>query len=1279
MTVLSSLPPGIRSYLDEFIVRSRRLTLVRAMGKALALFSGWMLLCCAADRFLHLPAAVRFVTLLGGAVIFTAALLPALLALRHRPDWVWAAGAVERQNPRFAQRLLTVTSRLLGAADYRGSDEILLRLVHEVDEQLAAERAARLLPLRHSLAPWGFCSFLFLLMAGLFSTPDLRFRDLSIRFLNPLSNVPPVTTTQLSVSPGNRDVVQAQSLTIQVKATRLGDAPLTLHLSDDGRDWSRVTLTPALGGNFSFALASVDRDVRYYLSGGDARSPEYLIRVLRRPAVAQFRIRYEYPSYTRLPVAVVTNSDGKIEAPAGTKVLLTITSTEPLQDALLTIGGDKVLMERTSDPHSRQASLVVRTSTSYWLDLISARDVPGSGPAGTAIHAIPDSPPQVRLADDRSLRLTPREILPVSYDALDDYGMQSLTLCAQVNDRPPVEMPMQIWADPRRQQDVFNLDLATLPLSVGDVLAITVLATDTAGQQSRSPPLYVLVSPRSVDMDTYQRLAELQSAVQLAQGLASELEEAAKAEDQAAGRKDHQSPAYLSVASRGDRSMSTASQTAVLLRQALLRTITHSHSPQLSVLLAEWVDAAELESAAAQDAFRQSGAPGGMPAPARRKLQDAAERARQLVLLMGAVEQGEQAAALLADHDDLRQAQMRPLPADRMSKQRLAQTFERMRQEITSQASQIGIDAQSAEFEKKLAAKISAEEALVNAARPVDFGQAGVEWVVQLQHDPQQRTGLESRLSAAAQAEAIRRDADLLRARDLELASRAAACIAASVRGGGQLADARTLGAFSADLRILLSGAAPPATQPAANPGTAGNARLELMRMAGMIEPQPSTSRSGALAATGDRQKEAEDLAMQASAAAAEHQYQQATALDRALLRRLQSRSRRESARGPATVPATSEAEPLASGERVEHHRQAVQTEMDAAQRLDDLNRQQQQVAGQIGAGPNPDLANRQQRVAEQIAGVQRQRTDRSWSDPETVNAREKATAAVLAAQEQLAGMPQALAGALSAAAARRDAVNQVAIAEAQARMARPEQRSAAVRTAEQAQRNARDAADGLARAIRPVAPGVAEDLARQLEPFVPETEAARDALFDELLPALGSLQETLNGYDAEAVDFAAADVRQAIEDTQRELSLAQDQLLKRDPLMAAKWFARAAAQSLALRPPDVGSARRHQADVSAALARAWDQSIHRAAAQRLAVLPSLAAVLGPPAPSSGATTQSARQSARFPAAREWGRLRAQEGPDTDSTLRESDPPEYEQALKLYFEALGKAQEAKGG
>jgi hypothetical protein len=612
-----------------------------------------------------------------------------------------------------------------------------------------------------------------------------------------------------------------------------------------------------------------------------------------------------------------------------------------------------------------------------------------------------------------------------------------------------------------------------------------------------------------------------------------------------------------------------------------------------------------------------------------------------------------------------------------------------MRQDAVAETGQTGLDAKSSDLKDQLRARTRESDAVLASANPVDFVAACRLWTRQAKADPQQRLGMESRLAAAAQAEAIRPDADLIRAQDLELASRAAGALSAIVRSGGPPSTSKSFDRFVADLEALQKTreADTKPSAPTADVGVrhareaAAAARRDLIALAG----GPAAASTSAVASTSphgagnngtdERQKGAEALALQASAAAASHQYGQAAKIDGSLVRRLEGAPpRRESTTAPS---AETEASAPLSLDRVEHHRQTVQREMTTAQQLDALGRAQQALSEPAATTEPAQVADQQLSVAERIAQVATQSRDGTASFVMSENnGRDLAASEVLGAQEQLSSMPQALAAAQSAAAARREAAMRAAMARATAGAAPPDQRDAADRASAEAERNAADARERVDQAVMSLSSTVAEQMAQRLAPFAPETDAAQAAILSQLAPALETFGTAVDGSDAGFVDRSATDVRRAVEACQRELSNAQDALLQRDPLMAAKWYAREAANSLSMMPPDFGSARAHQANASAAIWRAWDQSIHRAATERLSAIPSMAAVLGPPAPAAPGTGGSP-QGSRFAAAREWGRLRPQDAPEVNAALHDADPPGYEESLKLYFEGLGKAQGGK--
>ena len=123
----------------------------------------------------------------------------------------------------------------------------------------------------------------------------------------------------------------------------------------------------------------------------------------------------------------------------------------------------------------------------------------------------------------------------------------------------------------------------------------------------------------------------------------------------------------------------------------------------------------------------------------------------------------------------------------------------------------------------------------------------------------------------------------------------------------------------------------------------------------------------------------------------------------------------------------------------------------------------------------------------------------------------------------------------------------------------------------------------------------------------------------------------------------AVADARRAIDAAQHSLADAQQQLMERDPLVAAKWYARQAAEASQRTPPNLQLARQNQQNASTALSKAWDQSIHAAAAQRLAQVPAMLSLFqlypfrGDVVGDSGST---AAVEAGTPVTREWGRSR---------------------------------------
>ena len=434
------------------------------------------------------------------------------------------------------------------------------------------------------------CAAIGAIIIVLIEIPSLGMPLLLLRAIDPAAPIPPVTTTRIHVTPGDCDVAVAESLRIDVQTEHLSSQAVWIHVNDDGTHWSNFTMESAADGNHFLTLASIERDLRYVVTAGDAKSPEYFVRVKRPPAVSEIRMRYTYPAYTGQPPFSAANSTGAIEAPVGTEILLAVMATEPLTAAAMRIGQETLPMEAAGQENARQVSFTIRHDAIYDISLTSDRGITGSGPAKMRIHATADHVPIVRLQQaGQFICVNPGDLVPLNYQAIDDFGLEAISVRAAVNDGPPVQIPLPIEGDRRNQSDAVNLDVGSLKVALGDTIAVTMAVTDGAGQTTVSDPLQMLVAPNAVSIETQSRANELASAAQLAQMVANEVEAAAGAMDEVEIDTEPAPPAHLH-AGRTARHLTSASEAASLLSQSLMRVIVHSRSATLNVALAEWID-----------------------------------------------------------------------------------------------------------------------------------------------------------------------------------------------------------------------------------------------------------------------------------------------------------------------------------------------------------------------------------------------------------------------------------------------------------------------------------------------------------------------------------------------------------------------------------------------------------------------------------------------------------------------------------------------------------------
>jgi hypothetical protein len=102
---------------------------------------------------------------------------------------------------------------------------------------------------------------------------------LLLRQLAPLSAQPAVTSTLLSVGPGEGARVAGQPFVVVARADQLGDAlPVLIYQLGDSP--VNTAAMPMVEGGYAFEFAALDQPLRYRVRAGDAISQWFTVQIL---------------------------------------------------------------------------------------------------------------------------------------------------------------------------------------------------------------------------------------------------------------------------------------------------------------------------------------------------------------------------------------------------------------------------------------------------------------------------------------------------------------------------------------------------------------------------------------------------------------------------------------------------------------------------------------------------------------------------------------------------------------------------------------------------------------------------------------------------------------------------------------------------------------------------------------------------------------------------------------------------------------------------------------
>jgi len=309
---------------------------------------------------------VKLVDLFGGLMTMAGAALLIMLAAAVVDAWifdlgVWGRTAVlcvlivgaicycvlhlvpmllRRVSPAFAARMLeqnrpTLQNSLINFVFFRGARTSVSNVVYDAIRRQAATDLSQLEIEssidRSKLVRLGIVLAAIVMLCGVYTVWSPK---------NPLSTVARVIAPWADIErphrvrfgdldPGDTEVYYGQSVTVSTPVYGLyNDETVTLFYSTaDGQKVDQpIAMSPSDSpgsweAQLSTSSAGLQQDVFYRLEAGDARTPDYHVKVTIAPTILVDHVEYDYPAYTLLERQVVER-EPNLRAPEGTWVTL---------------------------------------------------------------------------------------------------------------------------------------------------------------------------------------------------------------------------------------------------------------------------------------------------------------------------------------------------------------------------------------------------------------------------------------------------------------------------------------------------------------------------------------------------------------------------------------------------------------------------------------------------------------------------------------------------------------------------------------------------------------------------------------------------------------------------------------------------------------------------------------------------------------------------------------------------------------------------------------------
>jgi hypothetical protein len=339
----------------------------------------------------------------------------------------------------------------------------------------------------------------------------------------------PLTSQQTVLTLGEYPprILMGQALSVRVTAQGQPPADVRLRSWHGGKE-REDRMLPEGRGAFHYTFAVLRAPVQFQATARSATSEMGQVDVVEAPAVGNFRVRYQYPEYTRLSPKVEEGT-GHIEALAGSEVRIEMAANKPIAEGKLVFDDATQLPLLVRAGGLLSGTAIVTKPGGYHIEVKDTQGFANQDTPHYRIDVIPDAPPQIDLlAPDPELEIEEGRVIPLEYEARDDFGVKNVTLVYRVGRLGEKRVTVDRVDDsPPRYRGKYHWDVTALLSDAGEAITyfLEVWDNDTvSGPKSGVSKTQVLrLKSRT---EEHRRLEEVQREVaeKLADLLADQLD-----------------------------------------------------------------------------------------------------------------------------------------------------------------------------------------------------------------------------------------------------------------------------------------------------------------------------------------------------------------------------------------------------------------------------------------------------------------------------------------------------------------------------------------------------------------------------------------------------------------------------------------------------------------------------------------------------------------------------------------------------------------------------------